>query len=363
MTHGDKMNVKIGKNDPCPCGSGKKYKKCCYIRSFNPQKNERKAEYGLLKTYFRSFREKDLFSTIGALQLIPENDFHAVRLEVAAQIACSIQKFGDKDIDIDDFIEHLNKFLPTNSDIGFKEDPPEHLYTENIAFVNGNNIVYPSIYHEENSILENFFLVLNSHHENFPEEFINEVMFRTGAILTISNTIAHKLDHVRYMDCVHDWRSKREDIQVPDKDLFFRYKNAVTLQKKDIEGIISPIDDGLAPFCLKKTEYQFQKDEIDSHDLVSTPLVNFKDDLVVLNPISLLCALRHFVIKTAIKFHVEKEFTTHYRKILWAKSFQNLFLMGFDPLEFSFPLLDKKLPIIEGLFRIDTNKIAFVQSD
>ena len=21
---------KIGRNDPCPCGSGKKYKKCCY---------------------------------------------------------------------------------------------------------------------------------------------------------------------------------------------------------------------------------------------------------------------------------------------------------------------------------------------
>ena len=23
------MNLKIGRNDPCPCGSGKKYKKCC----------------------------------------------------------------------------------------------------------------------------------------------------------------------------------------------------------------------------------------------------------------------------------------------------------------------------------------------
>jgi len=25
-----KPKVKIGRNDPCPCGSGKKYKKCCY---------------------------------------------------------------------------------------------------------------------------------------------------------------------------------------------------------------------------------------------------------------------------------------------------------------------------------------------
>jgi preprotein translocase subunit SecA len=22
--------LKVGRNDPCPCGSGKKYKKCCY---------------------------------------------------------------------------------------------------------------------------------------------------------------------------------------------------------------------------------------------------------------------------------------------------------------------------------------------
>ena len=24
-----KSSPKIGRNDPCPCGSGKKYKKCC----------------------------------------------------------------------------------------------------------------------------------------------------------------------------------------------------------------------------------------------------------------------------------------------------------------------------------------------
>lgn len=23
------MNTKVGRNDPCPCGSGKKYKQCC----------------------------------------------------------------------------------------------------------------------------------------------------------------------------------------------------------------------------------------------------------------------------------------------------------------------------------------------
>ncbi len=31
---------KIGRNDPCPCGSGKKYKKCCLVRSWTPPGRE-----------------------------------------------------------------------------------------------------------------------------------------------------------------------------------------------------------------------------------------------------------------------------------------------------------------------------------
>ena len=28
------MSEKVGRNDPCPCGSGKKYKKCCLAEAF-----------------------------------------------------------------------------------------------------------------------------------------------------------------------------------------------------------------------------------------------------------------------------------------------------------------------------------------
>jgi hypothetical protein len=32
-----RVGVKIGRNDPCPCGSGKKYKKCCLGKPLPPQ--------------------------------------------------------------------------------------------------------------------------------------------------------------------------------------------------------------------------------------------------------------------------------------------------------------------------------------
>jgi uncharacterized protein YecA (UPF0149 family) len=28
-----RTSAKIGRNDPCPCGSGKKYKKCCGVNA------------------------------------------------------------------------------------------------------------------------------------------------------------------------------------------------------------------------------------------------------------------------------------------------------------------------------------------
>lgn len=30
------MNTKVGRNDPCPCGSGKKYKNCCLAKLKTP---------------------------------------------------------------------------------------------------------------------------------------------------------------------------------------------------------------------------------------------------------------------------------------------------------------------------------------
>jgi len=31
------MSKKIGRNDPCPCGSGKKYKQCCLPKAAKPK--------------------------------------------------------------------------------------------------------------------------------------------------------------------------------------------------------------------------------------------------------------------------------------------------------------------------------------
>ncbi|MEA3487864.1 MAG: SEC-C metal-binding domain-containing protein, partial [Euryarchaeota archaeon] len=39
------MNMKVGRNEPCPCGSGKKFKKCCISKNDGFKNNEFKTSY------------------------------------------------------------------------------------------------------------------------------------------------------------------------------------------------------------------------------------------------------------------------------------------------------------------------------
>jgi hypothetical protein len=43
--------MNIGRNDPCNCGSGKKYKKCCLLKEYEQQLKEEKE--------FQEWFEKD----------------------------------------------------------------------------------------------------------------------------------------------------------------------------------------------------------------------------------------------------------------------------------------------------------------
>lgn len=79
------VGKKIGRNDPCPCGSGKKYKKCCgkmhkvlyrlenkYIIIFERNINCSKDMYGtclrILHTYVQQHNNNTLKSTVSILK-------------------------------------------------------------------------------------------------------------------------------------------------------------------------------------------------------------------------------------------------------------------------------------------------------
>ena len=61
---------KIGRNDPCPCGSGKKYKKCC-LKKDRYFKNLPEDALKRLKEEFSKYNQEDLIKTLAALSICP----------------------------------------------------------------------------------------------------------------------------------------------------------------------------------------------------------------------------------------------------------------------------------------------------
>ena len=52
------MQKKVGRNDPCPCGSGKKYKKCCLNKSESNKEIQGVVNQKAVKEPVDSLREK-----------------------------------------------------------------------------------------------------------------------------------------------------------------------------------------------------------------------------------------------------------------------------------------------------------------
>ncbi len=111
-----KNRNKLGRNDPCFCGSGKKYKKCCLGK--NIPSYSKLSELEQLKLEFSDYKQLDLIATLGGLQVYPENHSHTIRLETASRVACSIKNNGKRKIDPNQLQSLLNNLLPSDGNIG-----------------------------------------------------------------------------------------------------------------------------------------------------------------------------------------------------------------------------------------------------
>jgi methionyl aminopeptidase len=63
------FKVKIGRNDPCPCGSGLKYKKCCLGKKSTPKSTLKEAYYQRYKIKLKSAKDVEGIRAAGQLVL------------------------------------------------------------------------------------------------------------------------------------------------------------------------------------------------------------------------------------------------------------------------------------------------------
>jgi len=82
--------MKVGRNDPCHCGSGKKYKKCCLIKTYTEVGKEDSVRARLVQDLLEFFN-KNYLDTLEDAELlfwddfIPEEHLEGIALDIANQ--------------------------------------------------------------------------------------------------------------------------------------------------------------------------------------------------------------------------------------------------------------------------------------
>jgi len=353
-------SLKVGRNDPCPCGSGKKFKHCC-LKYFPKIKDpSTKAELGLLKTELRKYNQEEIISILAGLQLIPKNHTHLVRLEIASRIACSIKKGKNEKFEAKEFELALNKYLAPFSNIGILEDPPEQLFTENIEFFGGNYIIYPGLFDCEPFVLRNLFRSIFFSDDEYPKEFGNLIVGTSLCILGLSNDLAKKMNHTRYMVSPNTWH---EQIEIPDEKDLKKLLEAVRYTEQELIQLFEPTGVDfryISPFLNSAGDNVYDEKNLRLNPLFIKPLVMCGDlKIIVAHPNALGAALRHYILVTAEEHHCKNILMKNYQKNIFESVMKSSRLMGFVPINIPLPLRSESLPIDETLYIIDKDKIAY----
>ncbi len=144
--------MKVGRNDPCPCGSGLKYKKCCLNKKSNGAFEENDPTKRLIE-WFTSFDKKDLLNKLSSLLLVPENIRNRVLLQIAIQFVAALETSGTEKVDIDVLAKRLDGEIHF-TEYTHLEDPPDTLFTENFMFHGCNYLVDVGGFEEDAFLLE-----------------------------------------------------------------------------------------------------------------------------------------------------------------------------------------------------------------
>ncbi len=304
-----------------------------------------------MRLEFADYNQLELIAMLGGLQAYPENHSHTIRLEVATRVACSKKNNEKRKINLNKLQNTLNRYLPADGAIGMMEDPSENLFTENIVFHGGNYIVYSGITEGGSFILNNLFRSIFHNGNEFSKKFIEIVKVASLTLLTLSNEVAHRMGHSRYMDSPDTWR---EDIKVPNESHASKLCDAVIFTKQQINTLLEPIGldyTFLGPFITMIWDPILMEEDPLKNPLLIRPIVEVDDTIILAMPGSIIGALRHFIVVLSQKLGLREVLAIKFRETLWMNVQECLRLMFFKRVDLHFPTLKENLPIEEGGLR------------
>lgn len=360
--------LKIGRNDSCPCGSGKKYKKCCFDRetaavpavpnidfdSFASnymayQKREDKEDITDLLKYDKS----DILSVMSYLQALPENHGKNIRLESIQCLLLASDKQGEG-IEINS--SGLKSFFEKHFLYNTQEDPPENLFTENIMTPIGNKIIFSGLAQGQIYFLQQLMNVISM--GDFESSFVRSCLSPALLLLSISDYIAKALEYPRNMREVD---TESNNIYVPDK--YLERKNIFRIPVLHMEQLAISCGGNISDinlFLLDPEKEKWNNINPDENPIIHKPILYDSDskEYMILSPTNLLYAALNGLLRKTIEYGKFDEVLSIYSHSCWQHSDYMLYNMGFRRLDYTFE--ETHLPIYEGLYVFDSDKLAYV---
>lgn len=360
--------IKTGRNDLCPCGSGKKYKRCCIDNEtttmptmpnmdfdnfasnyLSYQKNEKKEDITDLLKYNRL----DMLCVISLLQVLPENHGKNIRLEsIQCLLLASDKQDEDKKISFPDIKCFFEKHFLFNH----QEDPPENLFTENIMTPIGNKIIFSGLAQGQIYFLQQLINVISM--GEFESSFVHSCLSQTLLLLSISDYIAQALEYPRNIRGVD---TESNNIYIPSKCV--EQKNILRISAYHMEQIAISCGGNISDinlFLLDPSKENWVNNNPDENPIIHKPILYDPntEEYIVISPTNLLYAALNSLLRKTLEYGKFDEVLSIYSYSCWQHCDFMLYSMGFRRLDYNFE--ETHLPIYEELYVFDTDKLAYV---
>lgn len=343
------MSNKIGRNEPCPCGSGKKYKKCCIgsDKEFEfahpkPSKRENKTF-----EFIESKNSHPLLNFITALQMLPNNHGKNVRIEeLATHIVTNLNNNQNGDLKL--FKQHLDKEFASN----YMEDIPENLFSENIVFYGGNYTVFSGISSYAVEIFKNLTETIFTQKNDLPDELKNHVYSGVTLILELGKILSTKFD-------------VEGNIQGAQGDRKFAYSSNeidTSFSQGDIIRICQEhkIDPRIInDFIVQPNDTGFSNSDPDKNPLLKKPIIKFEDKYYFVLISSQATVLNEFMIRLSNKYNCNQKLTELYHDKLWHEQWGACDKMGWQLTDIELPHNNTPTILKERVFQFEQNRLAY----
>ena len=353
------MTKKIGRNDPCPCGSGKKYKKCCLLtdemKGHPAQVESDPLHSSGLNTpkiinYLETHNATPIIDYLIALQLNPQNNGKNLRIEHICQLTVSTIGKSNVAPDLRTFKRLIDEEYPYD----MMEDIPINMYCETVVFHGGNYVFFPGLSTHCSELFRAMTESIFRVDDVFTEDFKTVIYQGVTLLLKIGSAIATRAGIARM---TRGGDNSREEISEATSSQSYAISQAMMASVFMVNGIDEAILDN---FLLDKNDPEILTKNEERNPILYRPIVESDGNYYFIGILNQGCAINNFILKTAVRYNCIGELVRLTQETIWNRiGMSCINLMHWTPMEFE-GFQQEDAHYKDCLFRIDLNWVAYL---